>query len=68
MILMKEELIPKPRSMFLLVNCNKCNAENIVYSHTTTHIRCKSCKTLIAKNTGGYAKIFGEIVERLDNP
>ncbi len=67
MISMKE-LIPKPASAFLLINCPKCNTENIVYSHTTTIIKCKSCKNLLAKNTGGRASILGQIAKRLDNP
>jgi small subunit ribosomal protein S27e len=67
-VMSMKELTPKPASAFLLVNCPKCNTENIVYSHTTTAIKCKSCKNLLAKNTGGHANVIGQIVKKLDNP
>ncbi|RMF31540.1 MAG: 30S ribosomal protein S27e [Candidatus Nitrosothermus koennekii] len=65
---MKIALIPKPASQFLLVKCSKCGEETIIYSHTTTNRNCKSCNELLAESTGGKARIYGEIVKRLDNP
>ncbi|MCD6510967.1 MAG: 30S ribosomal protein S27e [Thaumarchaeota archaeon] len=59
-------LIPKPRSAFLLVKCKSCGNEQIVYSHTTIDIRCNVCGNLLAEHTGGKAKIYGKIVRRLD--
>ena len=51
---MKKEHIldPKPSSKFLKVNCKECEQENIVYSHATTAIMCKSCGNIITKPTG----------------
>ena len=65
---MKQALIPKPASRFLLVACKNCSNEMIIYSHTTKNINCRSCNELLAESTGGKANIYGEIVKQLDNP
>ncbi len=59
-------LIPIPRSMFLLVQCTKCNAERVIYSHTTMDIKCSNCGKLLAESTGGKAKILGKVISRVD--
>lgn len=64
---MKENvLIPKPNSAFLNIQCSKCGANNIVYSHTTSNIYCKSCNELLAERSGGKAKINGDLTSTLD--
>ena len=64
---MKENiLIPKPNSAFLNIECLKCQEKNIIYSHTTSNIYCKSCKELLAERSGGKAKINGNILNSLD--
>ncbi len=60
---MKKEhvLIPEPNSKFLKVNCKECEKGNIVYSHASTSVSCKSCGNVIAESTGSKARIIGEI-------
>lgn len=58
--------IPEPRSNFLSVKCKQCSKENIVFSHTTIDIKCKSCNAIIAERTGSRAKLFSEGIEILD--
>jgi small subunit ribosomal protein S27e len=60
---MKKEhvLIPEPNSKFLKVNCKECEKENIVYSHATTSVTCKSCGNIISESTGSKARIKGKI-------
>ena len=58
-------LIPEPNSKFLKVNCKECEEENIVYSHASTPVTCKSCGNIIAKPTGSKAQIIGKISETL---
>jgi len=60
---MKKEhiLIPEPNSKFLKVNCKECEKENIVYSHATTSVTCKSCGNVISESTGSKARIIGKI-------
>lgn len=57
-------LVPKPRSTFILVRCGKCDTERVVYSHSTTSIRCRQCNSLLVENTGGKAMIHGVEVKR----
>ena len=64
---MKENiLIPKPNSAFLNIQCSKCGENNIIYSHTTSNIYCKSCNELLAERSGGKAKINGNLTGTLD--
>ena len=60
---MKKEhiLIREPNIKFLKVNCKECEKENIVYSHASTSVTCKSCGNVIAKPTGSKAQIIGKI-------
>jgi small subunit ribosomal protein S27e len=59
-------MVPKPRSNFLSVQCTECKENTILFTHTTTDIYCKSCGQLIAKKTGGKAKILGKVLNILD--
>ncbi|MCS7116653.1 MAG: 30S ribosomal protein S27e [Nitrososphaerota archaeon] len=59
-------LIPRPRSSFILVQCNNCGNEQVVFSATTHDIKCRVCGNLLAEKTGGKAKIIGTQIRRLD--
>jgi len=65
---MKREsiMIPKPRSNFLSVQCEKCGEKAVVFSHTTTDVNCKSCGEPIAQKSGSKASILGKVVDTLD--
>jgi small subunit ribosomal protein S27e len=60
-----EELIPRPSSKFLRIRCKTCESEQIVFSHTTHIINCRTCGDTLAQPTGGKAKINGIILSRL---
>jgi small subunit ribosomal protein S27e len=57
-----EHLIPRPTSRFLRVRCISCESEQIVFSHTSTLVKCQMCGEVLAEPTGGKAKINGAIV------
>ncbi len=65
---MKREkvMVPKPRSSFLSVQCEKCGEKTVVFSHTTMDINCKSCGEPIAQKSGSNASILGKVVGTLD--
>lgn len=65
---MKREsiMIPKPRSNFLSVACAKCGEKAVVFSHTTTDIKCKSCGEPLATKSGSNATILGKVLGALD--
>lgn len=52
-------------SPFYKVKCKDCNNVQVVFSKASTEVRCHICGTLLAKPTGGKAKIKAEIVEEL---
>ena len=60
---MKKEhvLIPEPSSKFLKVNCKESEKENIVYSHASTSVTCKSFGNVIAEPSGSKARMLGKI-------
>ena len=60
---MKKEhiLIPEPSSKFLKISRKECEKENIVYSHASASVTCKSCGNVIAEPTGSKARILGKI-------
>ena len=57
--------IPEPKSKFQKIKCSQCEEEQIVYSHTSTVIKCNSCGNTIAEPTGSIAKIFGKVSETI---
>ena len=57
-----ESLIPRPSSNFLRVRCRSCESEQIVFSHTTHVVNCRSCGESLAEPTGGKAKINGVVI------
>ena len=60
-----EGLIPRPTSRFLRVRCIGCESEQIVFSHATHQIKCRTCGEVIAEPTGGKAKINGTVTSVL---
>jgi small subunit ribosomal protein S27e len=59
-------MIPKPHSNFLTIQCIRCEEQNVIFSHTTMDLFCKSCGELIAKRTGSRASILGKHISVLD--
>jgi len=57
-----ESLIPQPSSRFLKVRCRSCESEQIIFSHTTHLIKCRTCGETLAEPRGGKAKINGIII------
>jgi small subunit ribosomal protein S27e len=60
------KLIPKPKSVFLRVKCQKCGNEQLVFSNAVNTITCNVCGETLAQPTGGRAKIHGEVLTVLE--
>ncbi len=60
------KLIPKPRSVFLRVKCQKCGNEQLIFSNVVNKISCNVCAEILAEPTGGRAKINGEVLTVLE--
>ncbi|KAI5190793.1 small subunit ribosomal protein S27e [Nematocida minor] len=53
----KKRLIPTPNSYYMDVKCSECEKRVTIFSHSQTVISCKSCSTILAKPSGGKAKL-----------
>ncbi|MHA2408049.1 MAG: 30S ribosomal protein S27e [Candidatus Ranarchaeia archaeon] len=56
------DLIPRPRSKFLRVQCLDCGNEQIVFSNAASLVKCDVCESILAEPRGGKATIHGEII------
>ncbi|HEY7508207.1 MAG TPA: 30S ribosomal protein S27e [Nitrososphaera sp.] len=65
---MKREsiLVPKPRSNFVSVQCEKCSARTVIFSHTTSAVKCSGCGETLATSSGSKARIAGKVIGTLD--
>jgi small subunit ribosomal protein S27e len=57
-----ENLIPRPRSSFLRVKCQKCGNEQIIFAHAVNKVNCNVCGADLAVPTGGKISVKGEVV------
>ncbi|MCX6642993.1 MAG: 30S ribosomal protein S27e [Candidatus Bathyarchaeota archaeon] len=56
-----DNLIPRPTSRFIRVRCLSCESEQVVFSHATHAVKCRTCGEVIAEPTGGKAIIKGSV-------
>ena len=56
----RDELIPKPGSLFIKVKCGKCGNEQIVFDRVSLEVKCNVCDEPLAIPHGGKAEIKGE--------
>lgn len=63
---MDDNMVPKPRSRFIKIKCKKCGNTQIIFSHASRKVNCIICNEVLAKPSGGKAKIMGEVVEVLE--
>jgi len=57
-----EKLIPRPRSRFVRVKCQKCGNEQVVFGSAVNRVKSNVCGTELAEPSSGKALIKGEIV------
>ncbi|MEM5820482.1 MAG: 30S ribosomal protein S27e [Candidatus Aenigmatarchaeota archaeon] len=54
-------------SKFLRVICLKCRNEQIIFEKASTIVKCLNCGQIIAKPTGGKAKLEKvEVIEEIE--
>ncbi len=54
----EREPIPKQKSVFLMVKCDECGTERIVFSASTKDVGCRQCGKKLAERKGGKAMIL----------
>lgn len=52
-------------SKFLKVKCSKCKNEQIIFEKAAGDIICSVCKEILAKSTGGKAKLIAKVIKEL---
>tara|TARA_Y100000310_G_scaffold343056_1_gene448948 strand:- start:2379 stop:2561 length:183 start_codon:yes stop_codon:yes gene_type:complete len=52
-------------SKFLKVKCSKCKNEQIVFEKAAGNVNCSVCKEILAKSTGGKAKMIAKVIKEL---
>jgi small subunit ribosomal protein S27e len=57
--------IKGPKSKFYKIRCGKCKNEQIIFGKSATEVKCLVCGEVLAKPTGGKAKISAQILEVL---
>lgn len=57
-----KKLIPRPTSHFLLVACQECSNEQIIFDSAKTKVTCRICGATLAIPRGGKAKILGKVI------
>lgn len=58
--------VPRPRSRFLEIECNKCKEKVIVFNKASTEVNCDNCGEDIVIPTGGHIYIKGKVLRVLD--
>lgn len=57
--------IKEPTSRFLRISCPGCSNEQIVFGKVASKVKCKSCKKLIIKPSGGKSVVLAPVKEVL---
>ena len=47
---------------FIKVQCKNCKNTQIIFEKASTIVKCLKCNEVLAKPTGGKAKIYGRIL------
>ena len=56
-ILGKGDIVQQPRSRFIRVKCLDCENEQTIFASATTEVTCLKCGKVLAKPSGGKAKL-----------
>lgn len=51
------EIIRKPNSRFLKIECDKCKNEQIIFDRASTVVKCLVCENILAEPSGGVARL-----------
>ena len=53
----KGDIVRQPNSRFLKVKCLDCENEQIIFGNATTEVKSLKCDKILAKPSGGKAKL-----------
>lgn len=58
--------MPKQKSKFLKVVCNKCKNEQVIFNKAASSVKCLVCGAELAEPRGGEAIIKTKILQSFD--
>ncbi|RDE14772.1 MAG: 30S ribosomal protein S27e [Candidatus Thorarchaeota archaeon] len=50
-------MVQQPKSRFLKVKCLDCENEQIIFAYASTEVKCLKCGKVLAKPSGGKARL-----------
>ncbi len=53
----KGNIVQQPRSRFLRVKCLDCENEQIIFGYASSEVKCLKCGKVLAKPSGGKARL-----------
>ncbi len=59
----EKDLVPAPRSNFLLVTCPKCRNRQVIFNKPSSVVTCLKCNETLAVPTGGKARLKARILK-----
>lgn len=54
---MKKEIVPFPKSKFILVQCQKCKNKQVVFNKPSTVVKCLKCGEVLIEPSGGKGRL-----------
>ncbi|MBI4148998.1 30S ribosomal protein S27e [Candidatus Woesearchaeota archaeon] len=58
--------IREPDSKFIKIRCPKCKNEQVMFGKAAVTVKCLVCEKVLAKPTGGKAKVKAQVLEVLE--
>lgn len=52
--------LQRAKAKFLMVKCDDCNSEQVIYNSAAMETKCLSCGKVLAKPSSGKAKIMSK--------
>ncbi|HLD06926.1 MAG TPA: 30S ribosomal protein S27e [Candidatus Nanoarchaeia archaeon] len=59
-------IIKEPESKFIKIRCPKCKNEQVMFGKASLTVKCLVCEKVLAKPTGGKARVKAQILEVLE--
>ena len=60
------ELIPRPKSKFIVVECPDCGGETTTFNKASITVKCLFCGRELVRPTGGKSEITGKVKRVLE--
>lgn len=56
----------EPRTKFLVVKCEKCKNEQIIFNRPSSEVKCLVCGETLSKSTGGFGDMKANVLKEAE--